>query len=90
MELNPSPIAALNRVVALSKVRGPQAGLDVLRPLLHESSLKKYYLLPVVRGHLLFELGDRAAAAQQFRDALLQPCSEPERRLIQRRMAECS
>ncbi|HSS96654.1 MAG TPA: sigma-70 family RNA polymerase sigma factor [Terriglobales bacterium] len=90
MELNPSPIAALNRVVALSKVRGPQAGLDALRPLLHESSLKKYYLLPVVKGHLLFELGDRAAAAQQFHDALLQPCSEPERRLIQRRMAECS
>ena len=90
MELNPSPIAALNRVVALSKVRGAKAGLDTLQPLLGEPSLKKYYLLPVVKGHLLFELGDHATAAEQFRNALLQPCSEPERRLIQRRLAECN
>ena len=90
MALNPSPIVALNRVVVLSQVRGPEAGLDALQPLLREASLKRYYLLPVVRGHLLCELGDRASAAQQFRDALLQPCSEPERRLIQRRLAECT
>jgi RNA polymerase sigma-70 factor (ECF subfamily) len=89
MELNPSPIAALNRIVALSKVRGAKAGQAALEPLLHEPSLKKYYLLPVVRGHLLLDLGDQAAAAQQFRDALLKTCSEPERRLIQRRLAEC-
>jgi RNA polymerase sigma-70 factor (ECF subfamily) len=90
MALNPSPIVALNRVVALSQVRGPEAGLDALQPLLREASLKRYYLLPVVTGHLLCELGDQASAAQQFRDALLQPCSEPERRLIQRRLAECT
>ena len=90
MDLNPSPIAALNRVVALSKVSGAKAGLDALEPLLREPSLKKYYLLPVVWGHLLFELGERTLAAEQLRDALLQPCSEPERRLIQRRLAECS
>ena len=90
MELNPSPIAALNRVVALSKVQGTNAGLEALQPLLGEPSLKKYYLLPVVRGHLLFDLGDRTSAAQQFRDALLHPCSAPERRLIERRLSECA
>lgn len=89
MGLNPSPIVALNRVVALSQVRGPQAGLDALQPLLSEASLKRYYLLPVLRGHLLFDLGDPTAAAEHFRQALLHPCSEPERRLIQRRLAEC-
>ncbi len=89
MALNPSPIVALNRVVALSQVQGPQAGLDALQLLPQEASLKRYYLLPVVRGHLLLEMGELASAAQQFRSALLQPCSEPEKRLIQRRLAEC-
>lgn len=89
MALNCSPIVALNRVVALSQVHGPQAGLDALQTLMHEPSLKRYYLLPVVRGHLLFEMGDRARAAQQFRNALEQPCSEPERRFLQHKLVEC-
>jgi RNA polymerase sigma-70 factor, ECF subfamily len=89
MAVNPSPIVALNRVVALAQVQGPQAGLEALQPLGQEPSLKRYYLLPAVRGRLLLDLGDRVSAAQNFRSALLQPCSEPERRLIQRRLAEC-
>jgi RNA polymerase sigma-70 factor (ECF subfamily) len=87
--LHPSPIVALNRAVAVSKVRGPQQALEALHPLLQDPSLKRYYLLPVVVGHLLLELGQREEAAEQFRAALLQPCSEPERRLILRRLAEC-
>jgi RNA polymerase sigma-70 factor (ECF subfamily) len=89
MAVNPSPIVALNRVVALSKVNGPQAGLDALQPLAHEPSLKRYYLLPVVKGHLLLEINQPAAASECFRSGLLLPCSEPERRLILRRLAEC-
>jgi len=89
MVLNPSPVVALNRVVALARVEGPQAGLDALRPLAQEPSLKRYYLLPAVKGRLLFDLGDRAAAAEYFRSALERPCSQPERRFIQRRLAEC-
>ena len=90
MALNPSPIVALNRVVALAQVKGAQAGLDALKPLLNEPSLKKYYLLPAVQGHLLLDLGHRSEAALHFQNALLQPCSDPERRLIQRRLAECT
>ena len=89
LEMNPSPIVALNRAVALAKVKGPQAGLDALQPLANDPSLKRYYLLPAVRGRLLFDLGDRGEAAVQFRNALQQPCSLPEKRLIQRRLAEC-
>jgi RNA polymerase sigma-70 factor (ECF subfamily) len=89
MALNPSPIVALNRVVALSKVHGSQAGLNALQPLAHEPSLKRYYLLPVVKGHLLLEINQPVAASECFRNGLLLPCSEPERRLILRRLAEC-
>jgi RNA polymerase sigma-70 factor (ECF subfamily) len=87
--LNPSPIVALNRAVAVAKVQGPKAGLEVLQPLAHEPSLKRYYLLPAVQGRLLLDLGDRATAAKHFRSALERPCSEPEKRLIQRRLMEC-
>jgi len=89
MELNPSPIVALNRVVVLAQVHGAQAGLDALEPLLHEPSLRRYYLLPAVRGRLFLDLGDRVSAAENFRSALEQPCSEPERRFLQNRLAEC-
>ena len=89
LTMNPSPIVALNRVVALAQVKGAQAALEALQPLMGESSLKRYYLLPAVRGRLLLNLGDRAAAAQNFRSALQQSCSEPEKRLLQRRLAEC-
>jgi RNA polymerase sigma-70 factor (ECF subfamily) len=89
LAMNPSPIVALNRAVALAKVKGPKAGLDALQPLSNDSSLRRYYLLPAVKGRLLFDLGDRVEAAVQFRDALQHPCSLPEKRLIERRLAEC-
>jgi RNA polymerase sigma-70 factor (ECF subfamily) len=43
-------------------------------------------LLPAVQGRLLLDLGDREAAADCFRQALARPCSEPEKRFLQRRL----
>jgi RNA polymerase sigma-70 factor (ECF subfamily) len=89
MELGPSPIVALNRAVALSKVENAAAALSALDPLAHEPALKHYYLLPAVRGQMLVQVGDWEAASQCFREALERPCSEPERRFLQRKQAEC-
>lgn len=86
MEISPSPVVALNRAVAVSKVHGPQAALIALRPLVEDRSLRNYYLLPAVQGRLLLDLGDREAAADCFRQALARPCSEPEKRFLQRRL----
>jgi RNA polymerase sigma-70 factor (ECF subfamily) len=90
MEISPSPVVALNRAVAISKVEGPQSALAALRPLSEDRSLHNYYLLPAVQGRLLLDLGDREAAADCFRQALERPCSEPERRFLKRKLAECS
>ncbi|CAN5756424.1 RNA polymerase sigma factor [soil metagenome] len=87
MALTPSPLVALNRAVAVWKVRGAEAALADLATLETEPSLARYYLLPAVRGRLLAERGDHAAAARAFEEALDRPCSEPERRLLQRRLA---
>ena len=88
MEISPSPVVALNRAAAVSKVHGAQAALTALRPLVEDRSLRNYYLLPAVQGRLLLDLGDRGAAADCFRQALARPCSEPEKRFLQRRLRE--
>jgi RNA polymerase sigma-70 factor (ECF subfamily) len=85
--LNPSPVIRLNRAVALSRVAGPAAALAALQPLEQEPALANYYLLPSVMGRLHAELGERARAFACYRQALDRPCSEPERRFLQRRLA---
>jgi len=89
LELSPSPVVELNRAVVVAKVKGPETALAALRPLAGNRSLRNYYLLPAVQGQLLFEIGDNPAASQCFREALQHPCSEPERRFLQRKLAEC-
>jgi RNA polymerase sigma-70 factor (ECF subfamily) len=86
--LNPSPVVALNRAVALAKVAGPSRGLEAIASLESDPALANYFLLPAVRGRLLAEMGDRVRAAAAFRAALERPCSEPERRWLVRRLAE--
>jgi RNA polymerase sigma-70 factor (ECF subfamily) len=90
LAINPSPVVALNRAVAVAKVRGPSEALVSIEPLEKDPKLREYYLLLAVRGHLLMELGRRAEAAACFRAALECPCSEPERRFLKRKLAECA
>lgn len=85
--LNPSPVIRLNRAVALSRVAGPAAALAALRPLESEPALANYYLLPSVMARLFAELGDPGRAIECYRQALDRPCSEPERRFLQRKLA---
>jgi RNA polymerase sigma-70 factor (ECF subfamily) len=87
--INPSPVVALNRAVAVAKVRGPAEALASIEPLESDPKLRDYHLLLAVRGHLLMELGRRAEAAACFRSALECPCSEPERRFLKRKLLEC-
>ncbi|MGH9330322.1 MAG: RNA polymerase subunit sigma, partial [Vicinamibacterales bacterium] len=82
----PSPIVALNRAVAVARVKGPAAGLAALAAIDGRDALDTYYLLPAVEGQLWMELGEHERAADAFRDALARPCSEPERRFLQRKL----
>jgi len=67
--LTPSPVVELNRAVAVSMARGPQAALDLLEPLVAEPLMKNYHLLPSVRGDLLARLGRHAEAGAEFQRA---------------------
>jgi len=88
MQIRPSPVVALNRAVAVGRVDGPESGLAELADL--DCELKNYYLLHAVRADLLRQLRRTNDAVATYRFALDCPCSEPERRFLQARLAECS
>ena len=87
MVLRPSPVVALNRAVALSKVAGAREALRAVAAIDAAPELGNYYLLPSVKGRLFAELGEVDAARACYMKALARPCSEPERRFLLRRLA---
>jgi RNA polymerase sigma-70 factor (ECF subfamily) len=89
LEMTGSPVVALNRAVAVAKVHGPAEALAAIDPLTANPSLREYYLLLAARGHFLLELSRKEEAAASFRAALERRCSEPERRLLRRKLKEC-
>jgi RNA polymerase sigma-70 factor (ECF subfamily) len=89
LAINPSPVVALNRAVAVAKVRGAAEGLATLDELNRDSKLAGYHLLLAVRGQLLLDLDRAQEAAASFTAALELPCSEPERRFLRRKLEFC-
>ncbi|MGH9848641.1 MAG: RNA polymerase sigma factor [Blastocatellia bacterium] len=88
--LNPSPVVALNRAVAVAKWRGPEAGIRAIEEIVAHPALQHYYLLPATLGELWSEMGDAKRAADFYRQALNHPCSEPERRFLSKRLEATS
>lgn len=86
--LEPTPIVALNRIVAMSKVHGPSAALESLEALMVESDLVGYHLAHVAKGEFCLQLGMLDQAKEAFRTALSHTDQAPERRLIQARIDE--
>ncbi len=66
--MQPSPVVTLNRAVAVSKVRGPQAALDMIEPL--ASRLSNYFHYFGVRGAFLMQLGRNDEARTTFDRAI--------------------
>jgi RNA polymerase sigma factor (sigma-70 family) len=90
VRLTPSPIIELNRAVALSMAFGPAVGLELLDQLAAEPSLKKYHLLPSVRGDFLAKLGRFEEARHELELAASLTQNESERSLLLRRVASLS
>lgn len=66
--MQPSPVVTLNRSVAVSKVRGPQAALDMIEP--HAARLQNYFYFFGVKGAYLKQLGRREEAREAFNRAI--------------------
>lgn len=85
--LAPSPVVELNRAVALSVARGPEAALPVVDDLVAAGSLAGSHLLPSVRGELLSRLGRTEDARREIELAVRLCGNERERGLLQRKLA---
>jgi RNA polymerase sigma-70 factor (ECF subfamily) len=90
LRLHATPVIELNHAVAVSMVDGPARALDLLDSLAARGSFREYHLLAAARGHLLKRLGRPEEALAAYREALAAAQLAPERRLLQRRIAEIS
>ena len=82
----PTPVVALNRVVALAMVRGPAAALAEIDLLEQDGRLAGYHYLPATKADLLRRLDRRAEAAAAYRLAIEWCDNEPERAFLTARL----
>ena len=88
MRADPSPVVALNRAVAVAMRDGPAAGLALVDAILARGELTEYHLAHSARADFHRRLGNAAAARASYERALALAKQAPERRFLERRLAE--
>jgi RNA polymerase sigma-70 factor (ECF subfamily) len=86
--VEPSPVVELNRAVAVAMRDGPAAGLALVDAILAGGALADYRLAHAARADLCRRLGRTADARAAYQRALALTRQEPERRFLERRLAE--
>jgi RNA polymerase sigma-70 factor, ECF subfamily len=85
---DPSPVIALNRAVAVAMRDGPAAGVQLIDAILGRGDLADYRLAHAARAELCRRLGRTAEARTSYLRAMALTRQEPERRFLERRLAE--
>jgi len=88
VQAEPSPVIELNRAVAVAMRDGPEAGLRLVDGILAGGELAQYHLAHSARAELCRRLGRNAEARAAYQQALGLVKQEPERRFLERRLAE--
>src|SRR5258706_154078 len=88
LRMDPSPIIELNRAVAVAMRDGPAAGLALVEAILARGDLTDYHLAHAARADFSRRLGQGAQARASYEKALALARQEPERRFLERRLAE--
>ena len=88
MRAEPSPVVELNRAVAVAMHDGPAAGLSLIDAILARGDLGNYHLAHAARADLCRRLRRIAEARASYERALSLTEQEPERRFLERRLAE--
>ncbi len=83
-----SPVIELNRAVAVAMRDGPAAGLALVEAILDRGVLLDYRLAHAARAELCRRLGRTAEARTAYERALALTRQEPERRFLERRLAD--
>jgi RNA polymerase sigma-70 factor (ECF subfamily) len=88
VRIHPSPVAQLNRAVAIAMCDGPEAGLTHIDAVLEHGELANYYLAHSARAELYRRLGRTAEARASYEKALVLTQQEPERQFLQERIRQ--
>jgi RNA polymerase sigma-70 factor, ECF subfamily len=88
LRMEPSSVVELNRSVAVAMHEGPEAGLNLVDAILARGELSQYHLAHAARADFCRRLGRTAEARAAYERALALARQEPERRFLERRLAE--
>jgi len=89
MTINPTPIVALNRAIAVAQLDGPEVGLREISAITDRDRLASYPFYPATMGELELRRGQRVIAREHFRAALALARNKPERQFFQLRISAC-
>ena len=88
IELDDSPVVALNRAVVVANVRGPRDGIEAVEAIHDRQQLNCYYLLYAVLGEFVADLHHRQVAMKHFRKALELATMKSEQIFLTRKIQE--
>ena len=88
LRADPSPVVELNRAAAIAMRDGPEVGLAQVDAILARGELADYHLAHSARAELCRRLGRIPEAVAAYDRALALATQAPERRFIERRLAE--
>jgi len=89
VQLDDSPVVALNRAVAVAQVHGPAAGIEAVESIQNRQPLDAYYLFYAVLAEFEAQLNDFSTAAGHLRKALQLTELKSEQTLLSKRLREC-
>ncbi len=87
-KLQESPVVALNRAIAVGMRDGPRAGLAIVDDLLETGVMSDYHFAHAARADLARRAGSLDEARESYRRAIELVRQEPERRYLERRLAQ--
>ena len=90
LRLTPSPVIELNRAVAVAMRDGYESGLAIIDAIFRRGDLRDYRFAHAARADLCRRLGRHEEARASYQRALQLTRQAPERRFIEKRLAELS
>jgi RNA polymerase sigma-70 factor (ECF subfamily) len=85
-KISPSPVVELNHAAAVGFAHGPEAGLELLEPLLRDPAIERYQPLHAAHAELLRRAGDLAGAVRAYERAIVLTANAVERAELERRL----
>jgi RNA polymerase sigma-70 factor (ECF subfamily) len=85
-KLSPSPVVEVNRAAAVGFAAGPEAGLELLGPLLGDRAVERYQPLHAAHAELLRRAGDLAGSRRAYQRAIELTANGVERGELERRL----